>query len=57
MFFISMEITGYTCKIVIDQPLTLYVTYKHSPSGYALRSHAYILHTNLGSGQYYYLQS
>ena len=42
MFIVSMETTGY--KIVIDQSLTLYAIYKHSPSGYALRSHAYILH-------------
>ena len=49
MFIVSMETTGY--KIVIDQSLALYIIYKHSPSGYALGSHAYILHTNLGSGQ------
>ena len=51
MFILSMEIAGY--KIVIDQSLALYAIYmyKHSPLGYALGSHAYILHTNLGSGQ------
>ena len=51
MFIASMETTGY--KIVIDQSLTLYAIYKHSPSGYAVvRSPAYnILHTNLRSGQ------
>ena len=46
--YISRETTGY--KIVIDHSLTLYAMYKHSPSGYTLGSHAYILHTNLGSG-------
>ena len=49
MFIASMEKTGY--KIVIDQSLALYAIYKHSPSGYALGSHAYMLHTNLESGQ------
>ena len=49
MFIVSMETTGY--KVVIDQSLALYAMCKHSPSGYALGSHAYILHTNLESGQ------
>ena len=49
MSIVSVETTGY--KTVIDQSLTLYVIYKHSSSADALRSHAYILHTNLGSGQ------
>ena len=34
MFIVSTETTGY--KIVIDQSLTLYVIYKHSPSGVML---------------------
>ena len=42
-----MELSGY--KIVIDQSLALYAIYKHL--GFALGSHAYILHTNLKSGQ------
>ena len=49
IFIVSMETTGY--KIVIDQPLALYAIYKHSPLDFALGSHAYILHINVGSGK------